>query len=294
MCELYFSVVIPVYNDKVRLEKCLDALIRQRFDQRKFEVIVVNNDPDGSIVLDDQYYNKLNLELVNEISPGSYSARNKGIQCSNAEIIAFTDSDCIPDSDWLSNAMQYFENDYSRINGIVAGKVPLFFINPNSMSFAEIYEKYTGFDFESYVKEGSCGAGNWFSYKSVLTEFGGFNSQLKSNGDTELSKRISKKYNIIFAPDVIVSHPSRYLIKDIVYKYRRLLGGTYNRKFENSHKGFLFYMISFSWRRLRFAIKKIFIIHPKESVPIFFVCLAIIIGTWKEYILLLQGNDAKR
>ncbi|WP_113922797.1 glycosyltransferase [Cognataquiflexum aquatile] len=294
MDSFYFSVIIPAYKDNVRLNLCLKALIAQTLHSDEFEVIVVNNDPNESAEIDAIYFKKLSLKVSDEKTPGSYAARNLGIKLASAKILALTDSDCIPDPDWLLNAKRYFEADKDFSLGILAGDVPLFFLNDKKLTYAEIYEKYTGFDFKSYVAEGTCGAGNWFSYKKTMEEFGGFDHQLKSNGDTDLSGRISKKYRIVFAPEVIVRHPSRYHVNELVYKYRRLLGGTYKRKFEHKPLPFLKHLINFSFRRVKFSAKKFFTVPPKESWAIFAVCVAITIGAWKEYFFLIRGHETKR
>lgn len=294
MDRFHFSVIIPAYKDNDRLKLCLDGLVGQTFDVNKFEVIVVNNDPYGNVELDQQFFNQLNLKVLTEKTPGSYAARNLGIKHASSKILALTDSDCIPDPDWLQNAKIYFEEDKDCSLGILAGDVPLFFKDDKKLTYAEIYEKYTGFDFRSYVKEGTCGAGNWFSYKKTMEEFGGFNSQLKSNGDTDLSGRISKKYKIVFAPEVIVRHPSRYYVNELVYKYRRLLGGTYKRKFEDKPLQFLNHVINFSFRRIKFSAKKFLTVPPNESWAIFVVCAAITFGAWKECFFLIRGHETKR
>lgn len=294
MDRYYFSVIIPVFKDNERLKICLEALVSQQIGNENFEVIVVNNDPDGEVIIDEEFLSLLNLKIFTERTPGSYAARNLGIAHATARILALTDSDCIPDPDWLRNAQRYFEADSDHALGILAGDVPLFFKNPKKLTYAEVYEKYTGFDFRSYVKEGTCGAGNWFTYKKIMKEFGGFNPQLKSNGDTALSSKISKKYRLVFAPDVIVRHPSRYHVSELVYKYRRLLGGTYHRRFENQPFKFLKHLINFSFRRLRFSAKKFFTVPIKESWPIFVVCSAITLGAWQEYFSLIKGGETKR
>jgi len=288
------SIIIPTYKDSIRLIKCLNALVTQIYESTKFEVIVVDNDPEGSLNLDNYFFLNLNLYTLHEPIPGSYAARNKGLKFAKNELIGFTDSDCVPDPYWIANAVKYFEKDQNEKLGIIAGKVPLFFKDKDLLTYGEIYEKYTGFDFESYVREGASGAGNWFSYKSILEEFGGFNSELKSNGDTELSKRISKKYEIKYAPDVIVTHPARDTISDIVYKYRRLIGGAYQRRFINQNSRFLWFIIQFSWRRIRFSIKKFFTLPFNESWAIFIVSVAINIGALKEFFNLILGSETKR
>lgn len=289
-----FSVIIPVYKDKDRLLLCLEGLKNQSFSKSDFEVIVVNNEPGYNFQISEFESFGLNLIILNEEIPGSYAARNKGVNEAKSELIAFTDSDCIPDLDWLKNAWDYFIKDLNEEIGIVTGIVPLFFKDNNRLTNAEVYEKYTGFNFEAYVKEGTCGAGNWFSYRKTLLEFGGFNSTLKSNGDTELSSRISKKYKIIFDPKIIVHHPARYKTKDIVYKYRRLIGGAYNRRFEKRKFKFLKYMINFSIKRIRFSLKKFFTVKISESIPIFIVSVKLLVGGWAEFFVLINGTETKR
>ena len=117
---------------------------------------------------------------------------------------------------------------------------------------------------------------------------------LKSNGDSELSGKISEKYPIVFVENVIVRHPARYRTDELVYKYRRLLGGTYARKFQNDSIGFLGHVLNFLWRRYRFAIKKLLTVSPKESIAVLKVCQAINNGAFKEYFVLRKGADTKR
>jgi len=45
----FVSVIIPVYNDSIRLRTCLQALEEQTYPQSSYEVIVVDNGSDESI-----------------------------------------------------------------------------------------------------------------------------------------------------------------------------------------------------------------------------------------------------
>src|SRR5690606_38366783 len=119
----FVSIIIPTYHDWVRLQQCLSALNKQSYPKENFEIIIVNNDPLNNIP------NNLELPsnciLILEEKPGSYAARNKGIKIAKGEIIGFTDSDCIPEIEWIKNAVEYlcFNPNCSR----VAGKVNLFY-----------------------------------------------------------------------------------------------------------------------------------------------------------------------
>lgn len=287
------SVIIPYYQDYIRLNLLLEQLGKQNFDLHLFEVIVVNNDPSQNLDIEAQYF-PFDLNIIYESIPGSYSARNAGISHAKGYILAFTDSDCLPDLDWLENAWQLFSEDFEKEIGVLTGPVPLFYKDPDKLTDSEVYEKYTGFTTESYAKQGHAITANWFSYKSVLEEFGGFNADLKSNGDSELSDKISKKYKIVYFPVLEVMHPARFEIVQLVNKYKRLLGGTFTRRFYKNPKAFRIHVIQFIFKRYRFALKKFFTISPTESWAILKVCHAINLGAIKEYKSLIKGKQTKR
>lgn len=272
----------------------MENLKKQSLPTEFWEAIVVNNDPELPLKLPVGFSVSYQLHLLEEPKPGSYAARNKGISQAKGEILAFTDSDCLPDKDWLKNASEFFSQDFKKEIGILTGPVPLFFKNPESLSDAEVYEKYTGFTTESYAKEGHAITANWFSYKSVIEEFGSFNAELKSNGDSELSGKISRGYQIVYSEDILVQHPARYYAADLVNKYKRLLGGTYTRKYQGNIQGFKIFFLGFAVKRYRFALKKILTVSPKESWAILKVCHAINRGALIEYYNLVKGGDTKR
>jgi GT2 family glycosyltransferase len=99
------SVVIPTYRRPELLLRCIDALKKQVFLKHDFEIIVIS---DGADELTANVINSMtsveNLRyfpLAKKMGPAA--ARNLGWKISCAELIAFTDDDCIPDVDWLSN-----------------------------------------------------------------------------------------------------------------------------------------------------------------------------------------------
>lgn len=292
--DLRISVIIPHYKDWERLMLLLRQFEGQSLDFNQWEVIVVNNDPNLPLALPNDLSVSYRLRLMEEPRPGSYAARNRGISKALGDIIAFTDSDCLPDRNWLKNSLELFSLDFKREIGILTGPVPLFFKNPQALSDAEVYEKYTGFTTEVYAKQGHAITANWFSYKSVLEESGCFNEQLKSNGDSELSGKISPRYPIIYSQHIIVRHPARYFTSDLVKKYRRIFGGTFARKFRSTPSEFRWFFLDFFLKRYRFAFKKLFTVPPKESFAILRVCHAINLGAMKEYFHLTNGGETKR
>ena len=276
------------------MAQLLISLEKQSLPKFEWEVLVVNNDPNLPLKLPEGFSVNYDLKVLEEPTPGSYAARNKGIQESRGKILGFTDSDCLPSEDWLEVAYAHFSKDSKKEIGVLTGPVPLFFKDPEALSDAEVYEKYTGFTTESYAKEGHAITANWFSHSSVIQEFGGFNDKLKSNGDSELSGRISQKYRIVYSPNLVVHHPSRYHTKELVSKYKRLMGGTFSRRFAGRNMAFLMHVLDFGYRRYRFLLKRSVSIPVKESMALWRVCNAINYGVFQEYFNLIKGGETKR
>ncbi len=219
------TVIIPVYKDDERLNLCLQALDKQNFPKDEFEVMLINNDPDGELKIDTNYDFPLTIE--NENLKGSYAARNKGIRLAKGDILAFTDSDAIPDPDWIAEGVRSMKSA-SGEKIILAGKVQLTFENPTRMRFAECYEKYFGFPHQRNPGKTLpvMVAGNFFIRSDTFREIGLFNPSLTSGGDTEFSNRaVEKGYQIIYNPECTVLHPAKGSLNDLLKKRRRIFGG---------------------------------------------------------------------
>ncbi|WP_197492253.1 glycosyltransferase [Arachidicoccus ginsenosidimutans] len=219
----FISVIIPTYKDWERLRLCLDSLKSQTYPQEFFEIIVVNNYPDDTVPSDLVF--EKNVKYLVETAPGSYAARNCGLRVAFGEIIAFTDSDCIADKDWLTNAVTLFQNDpkVSRI----AGRIQLFYKNPEKHNLVEIYESVYAFRQDKAADIGISVTGNMFCYRYLFDKdkVGIFNDVLLSGGDYEWSVRAQQKgFQIIYGNDVVINHPARNSFKEIVNKSKRLAG----------------------------------------------------------------------
>ena len=92
------SVVVPVYNVEAYLEKCIDSLIHQ--DYENVEIILVDDgSTDNSGEICDKYSEQYsNVITIHQKNMGLSGARNTGTANANGEYIAYIDSD-----DWVSD-----------------------------------------------------------------------------------------------------------------------------------------------------------------------------------------------
>lgn len=116
------SVVIPVWNSEQTIGTTIRALLMQTVAID--EVIVVD---DGST---DRTTDVLasfgdRIRILRRENGGPAAARNTGVRAARSEIIAFTDSDCVPERSWLANLLAGFEvadsARFAGVGGIVRG-----------------------------------------------------------------------------------------------------------------------------------------------------------------------------
>jgi len=113
------SIIIPVYNTKNYLKRCLDSISQQ--SHQHFEVIIVN---DGST---DFSSNKISEEIIRvtqgdsrfrffyQSNQGAGAARNLGLEHANGEYVAFIDSDDSVEPDYLQAMYQQMQHDNSLL-----------------------------------------------------------------------------------------------------------------------------------------------------------------------------------
>lgn len=105
------SVIVPVYNVERYLEECLNSIQNQTYNN--IEVILVNDgSTDNSAVICEKYCEQNNrFKLINQENQGQSAARNKGVEASTGEYIAFVDSDDIIQRNYLEKLMQYMTEE---------------------------------------------------------------------------------------------------------------------------------------------------------------------------------------
>ena len=88
------SVVVPVYNAELYLAEALDSLVKQ--DTEIAEIIVIDDGSSDASAQIAKAYSQVKYHYIDNSGPAV--ARNKGIDCSRHELVAFHDADDICES----------------------------------------------------------------------------------------------------------------------------------------------------------------------------------------------------
>ena len=100
------SIIVPVYNVKIFLERCVFSLLDQEIDN--YEIILVD---DGSTDGSDKVCDKLAtnypniIKVIHKKNAGLGLARNSGLEVAGGKYICFIDSDDFVDKNYLSDML---------------------------------------------------------------------------------------------------------------------------------------------------------------------------------------------
>lgn len=113
----FASIIVPAFNAESHIQDCLFSLMQMDYPPERREILVVDN---GSTDNTAQLIKKFPVQYLYESNRGVSAARNKAIQSSSGEILAFTDSDCLVSKSWLSRIVSSFHD--AAVGG-VAGEI---------------------------------------------------------------------------------------------------------------------------------------------------------------------------
>ncbi|MEM6837289.1 MAG: glycosyltransferase [Cyanobacteria bacterium P01_C01_bin.120] len=210
----FVSVIIPVFNDFLQLLVCLQSLKKQSYHKNLYEIIVVNNNStdefDASVI----EFEGVNL-YVEEI-PGSYAARNKGISVAKGSVIAFIDSDCRAQNQWIESGIAALQENSADL---VGGQVSFSFSAQKTS--AELYDSLTNMQIKRDIEKRKVSkTANLFVRRKVFDAIGLF-PLLKSGGDVAWTKRATDAgYLLVYSRKAEVFHPTRKLPELLKKQYR--------------------------------------------------------------------------
>ncbi|MDF0551922.1 glycosyltransferase [Kamptonema sp. UHCC 0994] len=197
----------------------------KHLDYPYLDILVVDNTPDGKaeIVVTTQYPH---LRYIRELCPGIDWARNRAILEAKGDIIAYTNSGVLVDSEWVKALVKVFAED-ANVMAVTGLVTPAELETESQILFEKNGGLSRGFETKHYqiAPEGKMppaflcspemfGTGfNMAFRRSIFTEIGYFNPALdadadvQGNGDLEMFLRLIKEgHSLVYEPSALVRH----------------------------------------------------------------------------------------
>ncbi len=126
------SVIVPIYNSEKYLEKCLNSIKAQTF--QNFNVIMIDDESgDGSGEIAKSFCDSDSRFIYKRLRRGGVSrARNEGLKLADGEYIAFVDSDDTVEPEYLRELFDAAVKNNCKISScnyslVTCGKREMFF-----------------------------------------------------------------------------------------------------------------------------------------------------------------------
>ena len=105
------SVIVPIYNVELYLEKCIDSILQQTY--KKIEIILVNDGSlDNCAEICDRYKEiDDRIKVVHKKNGGLSDARNAGLDVATGTYVIFIDSDDYVEKDLIEESYNYMVNN---------------------------------------------------------------------------------------------------------------------------------------------------------------------------------------
>ena len=223
---MHISVIIPIYNGEQDLPDLLACLERQDYPSELVEYILVDNNSSdrtsdilAQAAKSSQQKGITLKHLTEDKIQSSYAARNLGIREAKYELLAFTDADCRPRPNWLTELVKPFTDEV----GIVVGEIEALTGNSLLERYAEQKELMSQ---KFLLNHSFCAYGqtaNIAIRKQAFAEVGLFRPYLTTGGDADICWRIQKEsdWKLAYAPDAIISHRHRANLKTFRSQFHR-------------------------------------------------------------------------
>ena len=213
------TVVVPVYNGAVTIANCLESLLAQTYPADRYEIIVVEN---GSTDETTEVVQRYPVRLFHNEVRGPAAARNRGIQESQSDLIAFTDADCIATPNWLVELVKPF---CDPAIGAVGGDIQPYRHDgrTNVELFSDQNSPWTTYLSGKHEFLPQLYTPNAAYRRSLLLAIKGFDERLLTGEDVEMSWRLQMETNTQFAYtlEAIVYHHHRSTRQGLSKQYRQ-------------------------------------------------------------------------
>ncbi len=216
-----FSVVIPLYNKALYIEKAIQSVLNQTYQQ--FELIIVNDgSKDNSLEVVQQLNQTIGsrIHIINQENQGVSTARNNGVKSAKYDYIAFLDAD-----DWWD---EYF---LEEMKGLITEFSDAGIYGCSYSCVKRGISRIANIGIERNFKVGYIDYFKTYASalampltsitvvvkKEIFNEMHGFKPSLKLGEDFDLWVRIALKYKVVF-----LNKPLAYYNQDVDLQNRAI------------------------------------------------------------------------
>ncbi len=197
------SVIVPAFNAAGTLGECLAALLNQSVERSSYEIIVVD---DGSLDATAEVaarYSGEDVRLVRQHNQGAAGARNTGVAHATGDLLLFTDSDCVPQPDWIERMLAAFADPETvGAKGAYLTSQRRLVARFVQIEYEDRYDRMRNQERIDFIDTYSAGY-----RREVFLQNGGFDVSVRFVEDQEFSFRLAEKgYKLVFVPEARVSH----------------------------------------------------------------------------------------
>ncbi len=215
------SVIIPCYNEKNYIEKCINSILLQNYPYT--EIIVCDGGSnDGTLDILNTYENK--IILINNPHKTTPYALNLGIKKSTGDIIIIFGAHAVMHKNYIIECIKTFEisEEIACVGGVILN------INENhiarhiSAAMSSLFGVGNA-HFRTGLKSGYVDTVAFGAYKKeVFQKIGYFDEELTRNQDDEFNFRLLKNgYNIYLNPAIKSDYHVRASYKKLFRQYRQ-------------------------------------------------------------------------
>ena len=212
MNEYKISVIIPVRNGANKIERCIEGVLSQSL--KPHEVIIVDGHSDDDTI---ERAKKFPVKILFEDYHTRAGACQVGIEHTEGDYIAFTDSDCIPDKEWLANLATELKGGIAGVGGSIKSIGEDFWIHSINLAYSTFLgsaNSVQGRTFKDRRFVNSISGCNSIYHKRDLLMAGGFKTRLPGAEDADLNSRLLKIGKLVYVPQAIIYHDHGRGLKD--------------------------------------------------------------------------------
>lgn len=222
MKKIRISVIICVYDDD-RVIRCVKSLSRQSVDKNLYEIIVVENGANRKFKDIKKLSKDTKIKYLYISEKNRSRARSVGLSKSSGDIVAFTDSDCVIDKNWIKQIIIFFDNPQNRyiagMGGIIRKYRPASLTEKigKNLAWGQRKLQYLQICKLPYVV-----FANAAFRKNIILKTSGFDYDLLSGNDVDICWKIGLLgYKLKINNKAIIYHHNRDNIKKYFKVYFR-------------------------------------------------------------------------